>query len=85
MPAAFRQIFISFFQAKTDEQITKEKQWLDTQKVWLMHRGGFALARKISGPEVEPGKVRIQLEQTGDHLNVDEDDIETVRRILVWI
>ncbi|KAK9718768.1 hypothetical protein QE152_g23026 [Popillia japonica] len=64
-------------EAKTDEQITKEKQWLDTQKVWLMHRGGFALARKISGPEVEPGKVRIQLEQTGDHLNVDEDDIET--------
>ncbi|KRT84731.1 Myosin head, partial [Oryctes borbonicus] len=63
-------------QAKTDEQITKEKQWLDTEKVWLMHRGGFALARKIPGQEVEPGKVRIQLEQTGDHLNVDEDDIE---------
>lgn len=43
-----------------------------------MHRGGFALARKISGQENEPGKVKIQLEQTGDYLNVDEDDIEKV-------
>lgn len=58
--------------------MTKEKQWLDTQKVWLMHRGGFALARQISGQEVDSGKVRIQLEQTGDHLIVDEDDIDKV-------
>lgn len=64
------------FQAKTEEHLEKEKQWLDAEKVWLMHRGGFTAARKDTSAAPEPGKLRIRLEQTGEILNVDEDDVE---------
>lgn len=45
-----------------------------------MHRGGFAAARKLSSEKLEPGKLAIRLEQTGEVLNVDEDDVEKVFR-----
>lgn len=67
------------FQAKSEEQIETEKQWLEAEKVWLVHRGGFSLARKDSSTKLEVGKVRIRLEQNGDLLDVDEDDVEKVR------
>ncbi|XP_019760217.2 unconventional myosin-XVIIIa isoform X2 [Dendroctonus ponderosae] len=63
-------------EAKTEEHLQKEKQWLDAERVWLMHRGGFAAARKEFDPNSDPGKITIKLEQSGDILLVDEDDIE---------
>ncbi|KAF7266682.1 hypothetical protein GWI33_020014 [Rhynchophorus ferrugineus] len=63
-------------QAKTEEHLEKEKQWLDAERVWLVHRGGFAVARKEKYSDGEPGKVKIKLEHNGDVLVVDEDDIE---------
>lgn len=66
------------FQAKSEEQVAIEKQWLDAEKVWLVHRGGFAAARKDSSIVPDTGKIRIRLEHTGDILDVDEDDIEKV-------
>ncbi|CAG9770131.1 unnamed protein product [Ceutorhynchus assimilis] len=63
-------------EAKSEEHLEKEKQWLDAERMWLMHRGGFAAARKEEGSNSEPGKIRIRLEQSGDVLVVDEDDIE---------
>ncbi|KAL1502507.1 hypothetical protein ABEB36_007641 [Hypothenemus hampei] len=62
--------------AKSEELLQKEKQWLDVERVWLMHRGGFATARKENDPNLDPGKVAIRLEQSADVLIVDEDDIE---------
>lgn len=62
--------------AKTEEHLQKEKQWLETEKVWFMHRGGFTTASKVSDPDIEPGKVKIKIEHSGDVLTVDEDDIE---------
>lgn len=44
-----------------------------------MHRTGFALGRKQTINNIEPGKIEIILDQTGDVLTVDEDDIEKVR------
>ncbi|KAL3271771.1 hypothetical protein HHI36_022241 [Cryptolaemus montrouzieri] len=41
-----------------------------------MHRGGFTLATKISDDTLESGKVKIYVDQTGETLTVDEDDIE---------
>lgn len=55
-----------------------EKEWLDAEKVWLMHRSGFTAARKNAGTRTEPGKLTIKLEQTGEVLTVDEDDVEKV-------
>lgn len=69
------------FQAKSEEQVETEKKWLDAEKLWLMHRGGFALARKY-GQEQDTGKMIVQLEDSGDVLTVDEDDVEKVSYIL---
>lgn len=30
-------------QGKTEEQITAEKAWYNTEKVWLVHKNGFSL------------------------------------------
>ncbi|KAF5307416.1 hypothetical protein FQR65_LT06930 [Abscondita terminalis] len=62
--------------AKTEEEVSTEKQWLDAEKVWLVHRGGFAAARKDSSTNLDSGKLRIRLEHSGDILDVDEDDVE---------
>lgn len=72
------------FQAKTEEQVAKEKQWLDSERVWLMHRGGFALARKQENCDSESGKIKIQLESNGEILTVDEDDVEKVRQNILY-
>lgn len=58
--------------------MAKEKQWLDSEKLWLMHRGGFAAVRKEEQQDQEPGKLKVRLEATGEILCVDEDDIEKV-------
>lgn len=58
--------------------MASEKQWLDAERVWLVHRGGFAAARKDPTAKQEPGKLAIRLEQTGEVLGVDEDDVEKV-------
>lgn len=62
--------------------MAKEKQWLDAEKIWLMHRGGFAAARKDTTTKPEPGKLTIRLEQNGEIMSVDEDDVE---KVVVWV
>lgn len=71
-------ILVFCLQAKSEEQVATEKQWLDAEKVWLMHRGGFAAAKKDTSTGAEAGKLIVKLEQTGEVLNVDEDDVEKV-------
>lgn len=36
-------VSICFQQGKTEEQITAEKAWYNTDKVWLVHKDGFSL------------------------------------------
>ncbi|XP_057663669.1 unconventional myosin-XVIIIa isoform X1 [Diorhabda carinulata] len=62
--------------AKTEEHLANEKLWLETEKLWLMHRGGFAASRREIDADQEPGKVKLRLEATGELLSVDEDDVE---------
>ncbi|TKS83526.1 Unconventional myosin-XVIIIa [Collichthys lucidus] len=63
---------------KTEEQITAEKIWYTTDKVWLVHKDGFSLATllKTEAGSLPEGKVKIRLESDGSLLDVDEDDIE---------
>ena len=76
-------------QAKSEHQLAAEKAWLDAEQVWLVHKDGFSAARllrvpagsgsgSVSGAETEPGRVRIRLQDTGETIEVDEDDIEKV-------
>jgi myosin-18 len=48
-------------------------------RVWLVHRGGFCAAIQVangSNGNVEPGKVLIELEHSGEQMYVDDDDVE---------
>lgn len=64
-------------QAKSDEQIASERDWI-SDKVWLLHRGGFSAATIHSKDPSADGKVRIKLESNGQFLDVDEEDLEKV-------
>ncbi|KAM8742626.1 unconventional myosin-XVIIIa-like isoform 5-T5 [Acanthopagrus schlegelii] len=66
------------FDGKTEEQITAEKAWYNTDKVWLVHKDGFSLATllKTEAGSLPEGKVKIRLESDGSLLDVDEDDVE---------
>uniref|UniRef100_A0A7N8YF29 Myosin XVIIIAa n=1 Tax=Mastacembelus armatus TaxID=205130 RepID=A0A7N8YF29_9TELE len=66
------------FNGKTEEQITAERSWYNTEKVWLVHKDGFSLATllKTEVGSLPEGKVKIRLESDGSLLDVDEDDIE---------
>ncbi|XP_063306059.1 unconventional myosin-XVIIIa isoform X5 [Pelobates fuscus] len=65
-------------QAKTEEQISAEQNWYETDKVWLVHKDGFSLANKVNAENsgLPEGKVKIRLEHDGSLLDVDEDDVE---------
>ncbi|XP_034405969.1 unconventional myosin-XVIIIa-like [Cyclopterus lumpus] len=63
---------------KTEEQITAERAWYNTEKVWLVHKDGFSMATllKTEAGSLPEGKVKIRLESDGSLLDVDEDDVE---------
>ncbi|XP_066966279.1 unconventional myosin-XVIIIa-like isoform X3 [Macrobrachium rosenbergii] len=66
--------------ARSEEQVAAAKAWLDAERVWLVHRGGFCAARQLretdSGESLPEGRVRLKLEHNGDIIEVDEDDVE---------
>uniref|UniRef100_A0A8D0A3I4 Myosin XVIIIAa n=1 Tax=Sander lucioperca TaxID=283035 RepID=A0A8D0A3I4_SANLU len=63
---------------KTEEQITAERAWYNTEPVWLVHKDGFSMATllKTEAGSLPEGKVKIRLESDGSLLDVDEDDVE---------
>lgn len=80
-------ILLSFlFQARSEEQVAAARAWLDAERVWLVHRGGFCAARQLretdSGEPLPEGRVRLKLEHNGDIIEVDEDDVEKVSFLL---
>ena len=81
---------VLFLQAKSEEQLASEKAFLEAERVWLIHRDGFAPAgllksqnnNAISGgndsdlDNLEVKKVKVQLDLNGEVIEVDEDDVE---------
>lgn len=69
-------------QARSEEQIAAARAWLEAERVWLVHRGGFCAARQLretdAGEALPEGRVRLKLEHNGDVIEVDEDDVEKV-------
>lgn len=74
-----------FFQAKSEEQLASEKAFLEAERVWLVHRDGFAPAGLLkdgaasSVPTEDSdgvNKVKVQLDCNGEVIEVDEDDVE---------
>lgn len=69
---------VNFFQAKSDDQLIHDKAWLDQERVWIVHKDGFSAARKAkSDDRVPEDKMKVQVD-SGDTLEVDEVDVETV-------
>ncbi|KAG0412651.1 hypothetical protein HPB47_010194, partial [Ixodes persulcatus] len=64
--------------AKTDEEIAEERQWLQSEKVWVLFDGGYAGASLVKGDQVTPreGRVRVRLDATGELLDVDQEDVD---------
>ena len=63
------------FQAKSEDELENEKAFLEADRVWLVHRDGFAAAGLLKD-EAGEGMVRVQLDYNGDIFNVEEDDVE---------
>eukprot|EP00090_Calanus_glacialis_P009359 TRINITY_DN17730_c0_g1_i1.p1 TRINITY_DN17730_c0_g1~~TRINITY_DN17730_c0_g1_i1.p1 ORF type:complete len:2011 (+),score=520.24 TRINITY_DN17730_c0_g1_i1:123-6155(+) len=67
-------------QAKSEDQLSHEKAWLEAENVWLVHRDGFAAGRQIkeseAGEPLNEGKVRVKLDYNEEVIEVDEDDVE---------
>ncbi|XP_053617561.1 unconventional myosin-XVIIIa isoform X2 [Plodia interpunctella] len=61
-------------QAKSEEQLACEKEWLQTGQMWLAHRGGFTAV--VREGDADAGRARVRVVQTGEILTVDEDDLE---------
>ena len=68
-------IIFSFllFQAKTEEQVASEQAFLDAERVWLVHKEGFAAAGQLQDEEnpAPEGRVRVQLDYNGDIIEVN--------------
>lgn len=67
-------------QAKSEEHLAQEQAWLASERVWLLHRGGFTAATRCGSPaDPDTGKLRIRLVNSSEELLVDEEDVEKVR------
>ena len=70
------------FQAKSEDQLATEQAWLSAERVWLVHKAGFAAARLLKaldcGDGVPEGKCKVKLDHGGEILEVDEEDVEKV-------
>lgn len=74
-------MFLFFsFQARSETEVQSEKTWMDAERVWLVHKGGFAAASQLKGEGygLPEGRVKIRLDHGGEILEVDEDDVEKV-------
>ncbi|XP_073948131.1 myosin heavy chain-like isoform X2 [Choristoneura fumiferana] len=61
-------------QAKSEEQLACEKEWLKAGHMWLAHRGGFTAV--VREADADGGRARVRVLQTEEVLTVDEDDLE---------
>lgn len=51
---------------------------MSSERIWLLHRGGFTPATKCGPADPDTGKLRIRLTTSGEELLVDEEDVEKV-------
>ncbi|KAG5319334.1 MY18A protein, partial [Pseudoatta argentina] len=63
-------------EARSEEHLAQEQAWLTSERIWLLHRGGFTPASKCGSTDPDTGKLRIRLTISGEELLVDEEDVE---------
>lgn len=72
-------------QARSEEHLAQEQAWLSSEKIWLLHRGGFTPATKCGIADPDTGKLRIRLTTSGEELLVDEEDVEKVSFAKIYL
>ena len=70
--------FFILFQARSEEHLAQEQAWLSSERIWLLHRGGFTPATRCGSADPDTGKLRVRLIPSGEELLVDEEDVEKV-------
>ena len=70
-------------QTKTEAEVASEKEWLEAEKVWVVHKGGFSGGRMLksstAAANAESDTTRkVKLDHGGDIMTVDEDCVEKV-------
>ena len=73
--------YIQYFQTKTEAEVASEKEWLEAEKVWVVHKGGFSGGRmlKSMSANVESDTTRkVKLDHGGEIMNIDENCVEKV-------
>lgn len=64
---------------KSEDDVKSEKAWMESDKVWLIHKGGFSSATLLKTNGMSPlpeGKVKVKVDHGGEIIEVDEEDIE---------
>ncbi|KAL8610894.1 hypothetical protein ACOMHN_056749 [Nucella lapillus] len=66
--------------AKSEDEVETERQWLEAEQMWLVHKGGFSGARLQAGDAAtandgDSSNITIKLD-SGEVLTVDEEDVE---------
>ncbi|XP_015760291.1 PREDICTED: unconventional myosin-XVIIIa-like [Acropora digitifera] len=66
--------------AKSEEEVNSQKAWLDAEKVWVVHKAGFSGGRvqktKIVKEDSETALCKVKLDQGGEIITVEEENIE---------
>ena len=70
--------YFILFQAKSEAEVASEREFLSGEQIWLVHKGGFASARKLEDQVQDEGRCKVKLDHAGEELEVDEDDVERV-------
>ncbi|KAF4520225.1 hypothetical protein B566_EDAN009950 [Ephemera danica] len=70
-------------EARSEEQLASERAWLEAERVWVTHRTGFSLARRLAPASPHAGgenaseagdKVRVRLEPSAIEANAPQFD-----------
>ncbi|XP_074642928.1 unconventional myosin-XVIIIa-like isoform X2 [Tubulanus polymorphus] len=67
-------------EAKTDDQLAHEKDWLEVERIWLAHKDGYTAAHLLKSADEDAtlpeGKAKVKLASSGEIIEVDEDAVE---------
>lgn len=68
--------------------MNSQKAWLDAEKVWVVHKAGFSGGRvqktKIVKEDSETPLCKVKLDQGGEIITVEEENIEKVWKLNAW-
>lgn len=71
-----------FCQTKTEAEVASEREWLEAEKVWVVHKGGFSGGRMLKSTPASPHEnealCKVKLDHGGEIVTVDEDSVEKV-------